>query len=426
MAAEAGASMSMASGKEAGPRPPLAISSIILSMGLLALGNGLMFAYVPVKLADAGFPPWVAGAILTALAGGGLLGCLIAGPMVRRVGHARAFGSFTAFVILSVLLICLGTVPLLWIASRALYGVAASGLFIVSQSWLNDACPNDWRGKVIAVFYMVYVIAIGAGSFLLSLVSLDGLQAPLLGIFFAALAILPVGLTRLQTPPPPASVTIAVKAVWRISPVGLVGLLAVGGLTMLIQGFAPIYVTAEGYGKDEVALLLFLMQFGMIAVQYPLGALSDRIDRRFVLIAASLLVLAMAGIASRIGTDAFFWVVVVFAVWTGATESIYAIANAHANDRADPEYYVSLSSTLMIAWSVSALVLPAVATALTPVLGPKAFMTIALVIAGSYALFVLFRVIRREPTPEAETEPYQQISAQAPLTAELAPQPADD
>ena len=407
-------------------RPPLAIGSIVLSMSLLAVGNGLLFAFVPVKLASAGFPPWVAGAILTALAAGGLVGCLITGPMVRRVGHARAFATLIAFIILSVLLIALGPQPVLWIASRALYGVSAAGLFIVSQSWLNDACENQWRGKVIGAFYMSYVVAIGAGAFLLRFVSLDGVQAPLLGIFFSAVAILPVSLTRLKTPPPPASVTIAVRAVWRISPVGLVGLLAVGGLTMLVQGFAPIYVTAEGYGKDDVALLMFLMQFGMIAVQYPLGALSDRVDRRLVLIAACALVIAAAGIATRMDLGAFALVVIVFALWSGATESIYAIANAHANDRADPQYYVSLSSTLLVAWSLSGLVLPAIATALTPVLGPKAFMYIAMIIALLYGAFVIYRVTRREPTPEAKTEPYQQISAQAPLSAELAPQPPEE
>ena len=164
--------------------PPLAVASIILSMGLMAAGNGLMFAYIPVKLAFEGFEPWVAGAMLTALAAGGLGGCLFTGPLVRRVGHARVFATLAAIVNLSVLIVALGTDPLLWILSRILYGFAMTGLFIVSQSWLNDACGNEWRGKVIAIFYMTYVIAIGAGSFLLKFISLETAQGPLLSIFF--------------------------------------------------------------------------------------------------------------------------------------------------------------------------------------------------------------------------------------------------
>ncbi len=406
--------------------PPLAVASIILSMGLMAAGNGVMFAYIPVKLAFEGFDPWVAGAMLTSLGAGGLAGCLLTGPLVRRVGHARVFATLAATVNLSVLIVALGTEPLLWILSRILYGFAMSGLFIVSQSWLNDACGNEWRGKVIAIFYMTYVIALGAGSFLLKFISLESMQGPLLSIFFATLAILPVGLTRLRTPPPPESVSVAIHSVWEISPVGLAGLLVVGGLTMLVSGFAPIYAATAGYAKDDIALLMFLMQFGMIAIQYPLGAISDRTDRRYVLIAASAIVIAGAAIATRMDGTSLLWLILVFAIWSGATESIYAVANAHANDRADPQYYVSLSSTLLVAWSLSGIVLPGLATVLTQVTGPKAFMYVAMTVAALYGAFVIYRVRHSEAAPEEDQEPYQPITAQAPYTAEMAPQPSEE
>ncbi len=405
--------------------PPYAVASIILSMGLVAIGNGILFAYIPVRLASEGFEPWVAGTIVTAMAAGGFIGCLAVGRMVQRVGHARVFASLTAIVIVSNLAIALDTEPILWILSRALYGFAVAGLFIVSQSWLNDACENRWRGRVIAIFYMTYIVAIGAGSYLLKYISLEGPQGPLLSIFFAAIAILPVGMTRLRTPPPPETVSVAIRAVWRISPVGFAGLLAVGGLTMLVQGFAPIYAAAENYSKDDIALLMFLMQFGMIGIQYPLGALSDRVDRRYVLIAASMIVIVGAGTATQLAGAALLWLILVFAIWSGATETIFAVANAHANDRAEPRYYVALSSTLLVAWSISGFLLSGLATVLTQVVGAKAFMFVAMGIAALYAVFVGYRLTRREPTPEADHEPYQPISAQAPYTAELAPHPVE-
>lgn len=391
-------------------------------MGLLAAGNGVLFAYIPLKLAFEGFAPWVAGTMITALAAGGIGGCLLTGALVRGVGHARVFAAMVALVILGVLVIALGTQPLAWIFARGIYGFAMTSVFIVSQSWLNDACENAWRGRVIAIFYMTYVMAIGAGGYVLKFVSLETLDGPLLGILFATLAILPVSLTRLRTPAPPESVTVAIAAVWRISPVGFLGLLTVGGLTMLVAGFAPIYAAAEGYTKEDIALLLFLMQFGMIGVQYPLGAISDRVDRRYVLIAAAAIVIASAALATQMSGVALMWLILVFAIWSGATESIYAIANAHANDRAEPQYYVSLSSTLLVAWSISGFVLPGIATALTQVLGLKAFMYVAMVAAGLYGAFVVYRVTRREPAPSAAHEPYVPITAQVPHTAELRPQ----
>ncbi len=156
-------------------------------MGLLALGSGMLYAFIPIKLAQDAFAPWVAGSILTAMSGGSLVGCLITGLMVRRVGHARAFAALTALVILSAVLLSTGTDPMIWIVARTLYGIGAAGLFIVSQSWLNDACENEWRGKVIATFYLVYILSIGIGALILRFLSLEGNTVPLVAILFFAL-----------------------------------------------------------------------------------------------------------------------------------------------------------------------------------------------------------------------------------------------
>ena len=405
----------------ASPSPPRAIASVIVSMAMLAISNGLMMSYVPVELSRAGLAGWVAGATVASMGAGGVLACLVTGRVVRRVNHARAFSAMVAGVILSVLMISAGVQPWLWLAARALYGFAAAGLFIISQSWLNDACANAWRGKVIATFYMAYVVALGCGGLLLRYLPGEGAAVPLCAVLFATLAILPVSLTSLPTPAAPASISIALRTVWRVSPVGLAGSLAAGGLTMLLAGFSPIYVAAAGYSREDVGLLFFLMQLGLIVVQYPLGALSDRLDRRHVLVGSCALVVLVSFGAAMTDLERFWLVALVFAVWAGATESIYSIANAYANDRADPDFYVSLSSTLMIAWSLSSLVLPAATTLLMSFHGPGAFIYMVAGVAALYALFVLYRIGRREPVPDADAEPYRQVSGQAPFGPELAP-----
>ena len=409
----------------AAPRAGVSVASIIVSMGLLGFGNGLMFAWMPLRLAAEGFAPWVAGTLVTAVAAGGIVGCLMAGPIVRRVGHARAFAALAALEVLTMVMVAAAPEPVLWVASRLIYGFAINGLFVVSQSWLNDAAENRWRGRVIAVFYMVYILSLGVGGFMLTVVPLEGTGAPLFAICLVALAILPVALTRLPAPPPPEAVSVELRRVWRISPVGLMGMFVVGGVSMLTQGFAPIYATAEGMAKEEVGILLLSMQAGMILVQVPFGALSDRIDRRIVLIAACVVVVAGAGTATQVPVASLALLALVFAVWSGAVESIYSISTAHANDRADPRHFVSLSSTLLVAWSVSAFVLPLIATALTPLLGPRAFMAVAMAATAFFGVFVLARVLSREPVPEGEQVSFRPLSAQAPLTPDLAPLPEE-
>jgi MFS family permease len=413
------------------PQPPvidpstrIAVASIIASTGLTAIGNGLLFAYIPVRLGMEGFDPAWAGGILTALSAGGLVGCLMTANVVRRVGHARAFMIFSALIVLSNALVGAGTYPVLWMVARALYGLAISGMFIVAQSWLNDVVANHVRGRVMAAFYVTYMVGLGSGSFLMGFLDISAAAAPLLGIGFTALAVLPVGLTVLAPPPPPEAPSLAFAKAWAISPVGIMGMMAVGGLSMMITGFAPIHATASGYGQAQVALLMFAMPIGTVLFQLPFGWISDRTDRRFVLFAASALT-ALAGVAAGMfDGSAIALMVFIYIVWSGCSESIYSLSSAHANDRADKTELVTLSSTMLFAWSLAGFVFPGIGTILTALYGTQAFMYVAVSISVSFCLFVLWRIRQAEAVPSAETGSFAPYPAQVPPSVELVT-PAD-
>lgn len=413
------ANAAAAIGEEPRSATLVAVASVIVSMACAAVGNGLMFAYIPVRLGLSGFDPTWAGLILTGLSAGGIAGCLLTGLLVRRVGHARAFMIFSALIVLSNAAIGAGIQPVLWIAGRALYGFAICGMFIVAQSWLNDAVANRVRGRVMAIFYVSYIVGLGIGSWTMGLLDISGAAIPLIGIAFTALSILPVGLTRLPPPPPPERASVAFARAWAISPVGVAGMLAVGGLSMMIAGFAPIHATASGYSQAQVAALMFAMPLGTLVFQLPFGWISDRTDRRYVLIAASLLVV-FAGIAAGVFDGGSLLVMVaVYMVWSGASESIYSLSSAHANDRATKDDLVALSSTMLFAWSVSGFIVPALGTALTAIYGTAAFMAVAIAIAAVFSLFVVVRIVRNPPVPAEETGSFAPMTAQVPLPVEL-------
>jgi MFS family permease len=402
------------------PASTVAIASVIISMALVAIGNGLMFAYIPVRLGAAGFAPTWAGTILTGLSAGGIAGCLLTGALVRRVGHARCYMIMAALIVLSNATVGAGTYPVLWIAARVLYGFAISGMFIVAQSWLNDAVENSIRGRVMAAFYVAYVVGLGTGSFLLRFVDLGQAEAPLVGIVFTALSILPVGMTRLAQPPAPEGASVAFRRAWRISPVGIAGMLAVGGLSMMIAGFTPIHATAKGYSQQQVATLLFAMPVGTLLFQIPFGWISDRTDRRYVLIAASLLVVLAGIAASRFDGAELLVIIAIYVVWSGASESIYSLSSAHANDRAGKDDLVTLSSTMLFAWSLSGFVVPGIGTMLTALYGTQSFIYVAIVIAAAFCLFVAWRLVRVPAVPTKETGSFSPMTAQAPLPLDLA------
>ncbi|MBP2548366.1 MFS family permease [Neorhizobium galegae] len=398
---------------------PLSIASIVLSMSTAAVGSGLMFAYSPYMLARSEAASWAPGAAVTAVAFGGLVGCVVTGPLIRRVGHARLFACSMAIVIIAAVIIASGLPAGWWILARGLYGAAANCNFIIAQSWLNHAASNAWRGRAMSFFYMAYVLALGCGAWLFGQISTAGNVTPLLTVLFTALAILPIGLTRLPNPPAPARVNVDLRMAWRISPVGLIGVLASGGLSMVVQGFVPIYAAVNNVSQSQVALLMFVMQTGLLFVQYPLGILSDRIDRRRVLLITCVLITCAAGAALFTSFSQMIVLMIVFLVFGGAIETIYSIANAHSNDRADPDDYVPLSSTLLVAWSAAATVVPLGVTALTPVLGQKTFIGAAMLVAIAYGIFVLWRLNERNPVPSQARETFELRSAQVPNAATL-------
>ncbi|MDK1491518.1 MFS transporter [Sinorhizobium sp. 7-81] len=411
--------MDVAQARHKTPSSLTSIASIVVSMTAVAIGNGMMLAYVPFVLTRSEAPDWVPGAAVTAIAFGGLVGCVIAGPLIRRVGHARAFSCSMALVILAALMISLGVHPILWVFARCLYGAAGNTNFIISQSWLNHASENHWRGRAMAMFYMAYVIGLGAGAWLFGQIPADGNLAPIITILFTTIAILPVGLTRLPTPPAPANVSIDIPMAWRNSPVAFVGVLAAGGLSMVVQGFTPIYAAANDVSQKDVAALMFVMQFGLIFIQYPMGALSDRIDRRIVLIATCALIVAAGFAALGVSFANLILLMLVFALFAGAVETIYSIANAHANDRADPADFVPLASTMLVAWSTAATIVPMLVTMLTPALGQHTFIYAAMTVAVLYAVFVFLRLGSRKRVPPQLCEGFELKSAQVPNAGAL-------
>lgn len=396
--------------------PLIAIASIILSMALVAVGNGLVFSFIPLRLAAAGFSPTWAGAILTGLSAGGIAGCLFTGRLIRRVGPARAYMALSALIVLSNTALGFGVDPVWWLAARVLYGFAICALFIVSQSWLNHAVDNRIRGRVMATFYVAYVIGLGIGYALLRFVDIENAEAPLIGVVFTCLSMLPIGMTRLKPPPAPATSSIALRAAWRVSPVGFAGMLAAAGLSMLVIGFAPIHATASGYTQEQVATLLVAMPLGTLLLQIPLGWISDRTDRRYVLVAAAVIEVLTGITAIQADGASLAVMIAIYIVWSGTSDAVYSLASAHANDRAGKDDLVTLASSMLFAWSVAGFVAPGIGTVLTGFYGTRSFMYVVTAIAAAYALFVAWRLVAARPAPTSGS--FAPMSAQTPLPLE--------
>jgi len=368
------------------------VVSLIVSMMLVGLGNGLLFAFIPIRMAGLGYEPFVAGALIVVLAVGGFVGCFVTGPLMKRFGTARAYLLGIAMLLSAHTILALTSDPFFWGLSRLIYGIAVTQLFIVSYSWINGSVTNQARGRVQAVFYSCFIVGMGVGGYGVSFVDVTTNMSPRVSIVLTLLAVIPLIIPGLPKVNIARDSAIRLRRTWQISPVGFMGMFFVGGLTLLVQGFAPIYGQAVGFQPGQIGFMLLLMQIGIIGVQIPAGIASDRWDRRWVLIVCALMITAFAA----------------FALWAGATETIFSISTAQANDHARSDEYVMLAATLTMVWSIGATVIPLLTSVLTKFIGPTAYMYTAGGLGLIYAVFVAVRITMREvPEPDPASEAHE-------------------
>jgi MFS family permease len=386
--------------------PYLSVVSVILSAALTALGNGMMATFVPVRLDLAGAGQEAVGLVVTAYAVGMLLGCVHSGRFVRRVGHIRAFAAFAAMGTISALLMPTWVSPFGWLLLRVVGGFCTTAMFLAAQSWLNEVTWTAHRGRVMSLFYLSYTVSLGLGALIMNRVAADSVVPLMILAGLYAAAVVPVALTRLETPPPPERISVRLAEVYRISPVGLVGAYVAGSLGMTMLGVGPMYGNAIGLGAQDIALVMAALQGGNLVIQWPLGWLSDRTDRRLVIAGAAAAVVVVSAVLLAAGAAAsLLTLVVLFGLWGGLAESIYAVSTAHANDRTQAGDYVVVSSTVLVVWATGSTVGPVVATGALRAFGPDGLWLFFIAVCAGFAVFVVWRALQRtQPAPAMQEE----------------------
>jgi MFS family permease len=389
----------------------LYIATVIVATAFTAAGNGMMATFVPIRLDLAGSSQDAVGVVVTAYAVGMLLGCILSGHLIRSVGHIRAFAAFAATGTIATLLMSGWVTVPVWLILRVAGGFCTTAMFITAQSWLNEVSETEYRGRVMSLFYLGYTVSLGLGALVMNRVAADTATPFLIHAGFYAASVIPIALTRLETPPAPERIAVRLREVYRISPVGLVGAYASGSLGMTMMGVGPMYGTAIGLSAQDIALTMAALQGGNLAIQWPLGWLSDRIDRRYVITGAAFAVVLVSIAILVAGDTTLVLLVFLFGLWGGLAESIYAVSTAHANDRTRVGDYVVVSSTVLVVWATGSTIGPMLATGAIRLFGPAGIWMFFIAVSGLFAAFVVWRLLQRAGPREAQQEPFHTVPA---------------
>lgn len=397
-----------------------AVLGIIGGITLLQLANTILSVVLPLHLTLAGYSGTTTGIVTTAYGLGFLAGCVVAHRLIRSVGHIRAFAVLAAVCSVLSMVFAASQQVWVWFTLRLVMGFCQAGLFTVVEGWLSAATPPKARGGVLSFYVVSTKVAIVGGQLLLGRLDTTALAwFDVAGAVFT-LSLVPVALTRTAQPPPPRLELLSPRGLYRVAPTAIVGCLCSGLLSSAVIGLTPVYGTRLGLSVKLTVWLLTAIQLGSFFLQWPLGRLSDRVDRRSVIAGCALAVAALSLLIVLAG-DRPLMLLPLFFLWGGSSLTFYAVAVAHASDFADPDQMVGVSSGALLAWASGAALGPSLAAPFLDLVGPKGLFLYAFLVSAGLAAFALYRMTRRAPLPPEAREGFVGLPATTPRLADIDP-----
>lgn len=334
------------------------IYSLLAATAVLLLGSGLLGTVVALRAEIEMFPEGIIGLIMSGFFLGYVLGSYLCPNIIRSFGHIRSFSVFAAVGCASVLVHGLWVDPFIWLALRVITGICMLGMYLVIESWLNSESTSQTRGGLFAIYMTINLLALGVSQYLLLIYDIQNLASFALIALFFSLALVPISLTRMSQPVPVPTGHLGIRQLYATSPLAVFGTLISGMVTGAFWGMGPIYAQNAGFGEAGVALFMSGIIFGGALLQWPLGHLSDRHDRRLMIFGVSLLAgISALGVFFLIDEHRTIGLVTAF-LFGGCTFSIYSLSMAHANDHIDTQHVLETSRGLLLLSGIGASIGP--------------------------------------------------------------------
>lgn len=379
---------------------------LLLGMGVLMLGSGLQSTLLGVRATLEGFPTVVTGAIMSCYYIGYLAGTRIAPPLLRRLGHIRVFATLTAISSAAILVQGCFVEPFVWGAMRLVSGLCLAGIYVVAESWLNDRASRENRGRLFAIYMVVLYVGLGSAQFLLVLAN-PATQSPFMLVsVLISLAMVPIVVSSRQVPEHSEPRKVRLRELYRNTPLGVVAVAVSGMISAFIFSMGPVYARLSGLDTAGVARFMAVSILATVLTQYPIGRLSDRMDRRTMIAAVCVLDAAVAAVIATTHDLPNSLFLALAAVFSGFVLTIYSLAVSHVNDKLEPAQMVAASSALLRLNGTSAAVGPVLAGGLMTAFGPHAYFAALAGLTGGLALYDLWRKTRRKPVPPSRRGPF--------------------
>ncbi len=406
----------------------LKIQALFLSSALLMFGGGLQGLLLSVRGAKEGFSIFSLGLIGTGWSIGFIAGSILVPMLVRRVGHIRAYSVMAALGAITILLNLLWINDTGWIILRILSGFCFAGAAMIVESWLNEVSDNKSRGTIFSIYVMVNMSASTIGQLSMSITGIAGYLPFVIGALAFASALLPTALTTRPQPRPLASSKINLALLYRTSPIAVIASFAIGIGNGTFGTLAPVYGYLQGLEPAAIAQMMSIAIIMGALSQVPFGRLSDRIDRRWVIIGTSVFA-ALVGLALVVVNPSGGWpLFALFGLYGFFAYPIYAVAIAHANDAANEGDFASIAAGMLLTLGLGLAVGPLIGAYVMRVLQPVDLFLVTAMFHAILAVLAFVRMHIRPLEASGERSPFRpvQIGKNSTLASTILDPRADD
>ena len=379
--------------------------ALLLGIVFIRLGNGMHFTLIGLRGGIEGFSATELAIVTSGYFLGFLSGARLSPRLIRRVGHVRVFAALGSFMSAGLIAFTLWADPWAWTILRVLVGFCMSGIYVTAESWLNNASGNETRGKVLSAYMIAQTLGIIGAQGLLTLGD-AGTSALFVGAsILVSISFAPILLSVSPAPVVEVARPMSLRDLFASSPLGTVGIFLLGSVYATQSGMGAVFGTQIGMSAAQIALFVAMLFAGALLLQYPIGWLSDRIDRRKLILGAATLGAASCAMGWLAGGG--LWPLMAAAFFAGGvTTPLYALFLAYTNDFLSAEDMASASGGLVFTFGLGAIAGPLLTGWAMQETGPSGFWLVLGATFGAVALYALYRMTQRAPLPVDQTESY--------------------
>ena len=378
--------------------------ALFFGFAIICMGHGLQGTLLGIRAIMEGFSFISTGIVVAGYYLGFLGGSIMIPILLRRVGHIRVFAALASLASIAILLHSVFLNPSSWFLIRILTGISLSGIYVIMESWLNDKSTNQTRGKILSIYMIVTFTFVGIGQFLLNLSDPAKVDLFILVSILLSFSLLPILLSTTEAPNFKNPKRLSLRDLYAITPLGFIGAFFVGLAHSAIFGYGAVYAIAKGLSTFEISIFMVIVSTFGALFQWPIGYLSDRIDRRIILVCVTLVA---AGLSIFIVISSYLSIVVFFmilAFYAGMCLPMHSLNVAHTNDFLQADEIVAASSSISVLIGIGSILGPIIASFFMKVVGPDGFFIYLFLVHLFLGLFGIYRMGKRTKPANIESQ----------------------